>query len=514
MSKLLNAHVTDHPDKIALVDDDGSRTWSELDERVDRFIQALRESGLVVGDRVALLSQNRREFFEVTLACLHGGFILVPMNWHCVPSELAYILDNSAAAAMIVDEGFTDTAAIALSLLPKHPKVHLTMGAGGSFEQAISEAERSDTSTQVAGSVMFYTSGTTGRPKGVKGWFSEVGAPPESIAAMADGFIALLGIDASATTLLNGPAYHTAQFFWSLFPIVRGGTVIMRRRFDSAETLRLIEEHAIANVHLVPTQFTRLLRLPDATRTEFCGDSLRTILHGSAPCPPHIKRSMIEWWGPIITEYYGATEGGVTHLITSDEWLERPGSVGRTLPIFETIVTDDAGNRQTSGETGTLWFRHLGGRDFEYYGEASKTDEAHLEPGVFTFGDIGRVDESGYLYLSDRKVDLIISGGVNIYPAEIEGVLVDHPAVADAAVFGIPDDEYGEQVKGAVELLPGYEPSAELAEELRKKCSEQLASYKVPRSIDFEAELPRQASGKLYKRQLRDRYWAESRRSI
>jgi long-chain acyl-CoA synthetase len=262
-------------------------------------------------------------------------------------------------------------------------------------------------------------------------------------------------------------------------------------------------------VHLVPTQFVRLLRLPADTRAGFSGASLAAVWHGAAPCPPEVKRQMIDWWGPIVNEYYGSTEASVNTIVTSEEWLKKPGTVGRPLPTTEVVVLREDGSPADPGERGQIWFRYTSGDDIEYWGDKSKTESIHRPDGLFTTGDIGYFDEDGYLFLSDRAIDMIISGGVNIYPAEIEGVLITHPAVRDVAVFGIPDEEFGEQVKAAVEVSEGVAASPSLAEELTDFVRDRLAGYKVPRSIDFVTEMPRTPTGKLYKRLLRDPYWAE-----
>jgi long-chain acyl-CoA synthetase len=325
----------------------------------------------------------------------------------------------------------------------------------------------------------------------------------------------MLALPEDGVTLLDGPAYHSAQWACSVFPLLgRASTVVMRHRFEPAETLRAIDEHSVTNIHLVPTQFSRLLKLPDEVKAGFDGSSLVTVIHGAAPCPVEVKQRMLDWWGPVITEYYGGTEGGFLTLISGEEWLARPGSLGRPTAISELMIVGEDGKRCEAGEAGQIYFKSLLGSDFEYHKAPEKTVAAHLEPGVGTLGDVGYLDDEGYLFLSDRKIDMIISGGVNIYPAEIEAVLIGHPDVADAAVFGIPDDEMGEQVKAAVELVDGVEPSDELAADLIAHTRRHLAGYKAPKTIDFEEHLPRQPTGKLYKRLLRDPYWEESGRRI
>jgi long-chain acyl-CoA synthetase len=362
---------------------------------------------------------------------------------------------------------------------------------------------------------MFYTSGTTGRPKGVRSTAFAVGQSVAARSAMLEGLAGLFRIPRGGSVLVNSPLYHGGPFLFSLLPAGLGATVILRQRFDPAETLRLIDEHAITTAYFVPTHFVRLLRVPEEERAAFDGSSLQAVYHTAAPCPPEVKRQMLEWWGPVIHELYAATEtGALGTFITGDEWLKKPGSVGRAMPVVEILVLGEKGERLGTNETGQIYVRNLMGGDFEYHGAPEKTAAAHLEPGVMTVGDVGYLDEDGFLFLCDRKIDMIISGGVNIYPAEIEAVLVTHPAVADAAVIGVPNEEFGEEVKAVVELAPGHEASDALAAELATFARERLAGYKVPRSVEFEDHLPRTPTGKLLKRELRDPYWVGQERAI
>jgi long-chain acyl-CoA synthetase len=307
----------------------------------------------------------------------------------------------------------------------------------------------------------------------------------------------------------------TSAFALSVLPLLgAASTVVMRHHFDPAETLELIDRYQVTNIHLVPTQFIRLLKLPDDVRASFDGGSLVSVVHGAAPCPVAVKQKMLDWWGPVITEYYGGTEGGFLTIVTGEEWQARPGTLGRPTNMTELMIVGEDGVLCAAGQSGQIYFKSLIGGDFTYHNAPEKTEAAHMAPGVGTLGDVGYLDDEGYLFMSDRKIDMIISGGVNIYPAEIEGVLVGHPAVADAAVFGIPDDEMGEQVKAAVELTAGMTASDELAAELMAYARQHLAGYKAPRTIDFEEQLPRQPTGKIYKRLLRDPYWEGSGRTI
>ena len=313
--------------------------------------------------------------------------------------------------------------------------------------------------------------------------------------------------------LCNAPLYHAGPLALCGVPFILGATLILRRKWDAEETLRLIDEHQVTNYYAVPTHFARLLKLPDSVRSAFSGSSLEYVIHTAAPCPPEVKRKMIEWWGPVVYELYGASEGGgVGTLVNSEQWLSKPGTVGLPTAITEVMIVGEHGEQLAPNEVGQIYVRSLLGIDFEYLGDEEKTQGAHLEPGVFSYGDVGYVDDDGYLFLSDRKIDMIISGGVNIYPAEIESVLMTHPRVADCGVFGVPNDEFGEEVKAAVELLPGSDPER-VRVELTNLCREKLAGFMVPRSYDF-GDLPRTATGKLPKRELRAKYWEGSGRTI
>ncbi|CAB4881878.1 unannotated protein [freshwater metagenome] len=509
----------DRSDDAAVIDAEGITTWGALNDRTNRLVHYLRAAGVQPGDRVALLAGNRREIEEVYLACASAGWLSVPINWHFAPDEVAYVLEDSGATALIVDGELQQVAAQALALSPATAgRSRLVMSPSPlapfeSYEQALASADPAEPDDQMLGGVMFYTSGTTGRPKGVKNTAFTLGAPPE-ILKLSAGAMASVGIPSPGRTLLCGPQYHSAQWAFSFLPLVAGTTVVMQRKFVPEETLALIDEHAVTNVHLVPTQFVRLLRVDDAAKRAFSGQSLQLVLHGAAPCAPSVKRAMIDWLGSKVTEYYGATEGGVVTIISADEWIAKPGSVGRAMPIIELkIVTEDNADA-APGQEGVIHVRSLLGSDFEYLNEPGKTAEAHSEPGFFTLGDIGYLDVDGYLFLSDRKIDMIISGGVNIYPAEIEAILISHPAVMDVAVFGVPNDEFGEEVRAAVQLTPNTRYTPALDRDLKTMVRSKMAGYKVPKHIDVVAEMPRSDAGKLLKRQLRAPFWEGTGRKI
>ena len=503
MARLLQKMLV-RRDEPALIDDEGSTTWGQLDDRVNRLVHVLRAHDLQPGDRFALLAGNRREVYEVLLAAAHSGLMVVPINWHFAADEVEYVVDDSGSKLLIVDPEYAAHAS-GVSVP--------TLQFGGSYDDALAGASAAEPDDQSMGGVMFYTSGTTGRPKGVRNTAFATGVPPEVYELMAAGMVNL-GFPANGRTLLCGPHYHSAQWAFSFFPLIGGSSVVLQSRFVPEQTLELIDRHSVTNVHLVPTQFVRLLRVDQALRDAFRGDSLVMVLHGAAPCSPAVKREMIDWWGPKVTEYYGATEGGVVSVISAQEWLDKPGSVGRPMANMVVRIVPDDGSEAGPLDEGVIHVRSTMGADFEYLNEPEKTAEAHREPGMFTLGDIGYLDADGYLFLSDRKIDMVISGGVNIYPAEIEGVLAGHPQVLDVAVFGVPNDEFGEEVKAAVQLVPGAVWSPELQASLVALAREKLAGYKVPRSFDVVESIPRSEAGKLLKRQLRSPYWEAAGRKI
>jgi long-chain acyl-CoA synthetase len=465
------------------------------------------------------MAGNRAEAFELFWAAAHLGVTYVPVNWHWVADELAYVLADSGATALVAGDRFADVAAEARAD-PRAEGVRLALVYGGTshdglddYEEFLAAADPRASDRATMGGPMFYTSGTTGHPKGVRGTLAGGPDVPSEVLQLVSAGMADY-VPAGGRTLLAGPVYHSAQWAFAMMPMVGGSSVVMRHRFDAAETVALVDEYRVTNTHLVPTQFKRLLDLPESVRGALDGASLEAVWHGAAPCPPPWKRAMIDWLGPKVHEYYGSTEGAFISRIRADEWLERGGSVGRPLDTIEVLVVGDDDQPVPSGEPGTLYFRNLLGLDFEYHNDPAKTEAAHLEPGVFTTGDIGRLDEDGYLWLSDRKIDMIIAGGVNIYPAEIESVLAEHEAVGDVAVIGVPDDEFGEAVKAVIQPRDPDGGGPALEGELLELCRHRLAGYKRPRSVDWVAELPRTGTGKILKRELRAPYWEGTGRKI
>ncbi len=490
--------------ECAVDDGERRRSFAELLDRAERFASLLRhEAGFAPGGHVSLLMGNRVEGIELLLGAIFAGQWVTPINWHLAQDEIDYVIADSDSRLVVTDERHAERARVATASRRQVRVLHVGSELDRELDALVPRRLELDAP---AGGNMIYTSGTTGRPKGVKRT-----APPTVAAALA-GYARLgqsIGLDGSGPHLITGPMYHAAPLMFAVYDHLNGAPIVIMPRFDEVAVLETLMARDVVHTHFVPTMFVRMLRQPEATRAAFVAPALELVLHGAAPIARDVKRRMIKWWGPVLVEYWGATEGGVNTLVDAQEWLAHPGTVGRALPAFEIFAVDEAGRRLPANAIGDLYCRsHVSERPFEYHEDPAKTAAAYLEPGVFTIGDVGYVDDAGYVFLADRRSNMIISGGVNIYPAEIEQVLQQHPAVADAGVFGIPDDEWGESVKAAVELRAGYVASESLAGEILAFARERLAGYKVPRSIDFEASLPREASGKLYIRRLRDRYWS------
>jgi acyl-CoA synthetase (AMP-forming)/AMP-acid ligase II len=381
-----------------------------------------------------------------------------------------------------------------------------------SYETAIEEQSPERMNDETVGRYMFYSSGTTGRPKGITGPLPDRHPSDDRAEALLG---ALYQFRKDMVYLSPAPMYHAAPLAFSNAVLSTGGTVVMMEKFDPEFALSLIERNRVTHSQWVPTMFSRMLKLDESVRMEYDLSSLEVAIHAAAPCPVPVKRSIIEWWGPIVYEYYAGSEGNGSTFINSEDWLKKPGSVGRPMGVKVHIV-DDQGADLPIGETGGVYFS--GATDFEYHNAPEKTAASKLSGGRSTLGDVGYIDEDGYLFLTDRKAYMIISGGVNIYPQEIEDHLITHPKVADVAVFGVPNNDFGEEVKAVVQTMPGFEPGSEahdgLSDELIAFCRDALAGFKIPRSIDFEAELPRLPTGKLYKRLLRDRYWGKDSGTI
>jgi len=503
-----------NPDRTAAIEPDGTVIgYAELAARADQLGRGLRALGLGPGSTVAGMLPNGADALALFFAALQTGLYVVPVNWHLTAAEVAYILGDSEAGAFIAHERFAGVAAAAADQAGIDPDARFAVGHIGGFspltELGKDGAGRPEERT--AGAPMLYTSGTSGRPKGVRRALT--GEDPDAVPPFTTWFFAIFGLKPydGHVHLCCSPLYHTAVLNFATISITLGHPVVLMDRFDPEDLLALVERHRVTSSHMVPTQFRRLLALPEAVRARYDVSSLRCMIHAAAPCPPEVKRRMIDWWGPVVTEYYAATEGGGS-VITAQEWLERPGSVGTAWPGSEVRVLDDNGDDAPTGEPGLIYMR-MGASTFDYYKDKAKTLASRAR-GMFTVGDIGYLDADGYLYLCDRKGDMIISGGVNIYPAEIESELSCHPAVDDVAVFGIPHEEWGEEIKAVVQPSTGITPGPELTAELLGFLDGRIAKFKLPRTVDYVAELPRDPNGKLYKRRLRDPYWAARDKSI
>jgi long-chain acyl-CoA synthetase len=510
------------PGWIAVIEPDGTEvTAGDLLGRANQITSGLQAAGLRPGDGIAALLPNSAAAFELYLAALQAGWYLTPINWHFTPPEIAYLIADTGAKAFFVHERFAETGRAAADLADaelaaagRPAPARFSYGQVPGFTPVSELRQGQPTSApadRTAGTTMHYTSGTTGRPKGVRRGLS--GLDPDEAADLSALLPMLFGVTEGQPNahLLTSPVYHTAVTVFGGGSLHLGHTIVVMDSWDSEQALALTERYQVTNSHMVPTQFKRLLSLPEQTRRRYDLSSMRWLLHAAAPCPEGIKRAMLDWWGPCVYEYYAATEGGGT-LATPQDWLAHPGTVGTPWPVSQVMIADDDGNSCPPGSPGVVYMK-METADFEYSGDPDKTAASRLN-GFFTVGDIGYLDEDGFLFLCDRKSDMIISGGSNIYPAEIEAEMIMHPAVADVAVFGVPDPDWGEQVKAVVEPLPGAEPGDALAADILASLDGRLARMKWPRSIDFVTTLPRDPSGKLLKRRLRDPYWQGQSRAI
>ncbi len=482
----------------ALISEAGERTRAEVNANANRLVRALRARGVKAGDGIALLCSNRPEFFEAVAAAQRGGLWLTTVNWHLTGDEAGYIVDDCEATAFVADARFARAAREAADV---SPRLRARVALGGDIDgfESWSEVLASESGTDIddpeAGNTMLYTSGTTGRPKGVRR-----DAGPRA----ALGVASLTGYRGDRHVhLCTGPLYHAAPLSFSLTaPAAMGVPIVMMDGWAAEPTLALVERHHVTHTHMVPTMFHRLLSLPDAVRARYDISSLMFVLHGAAPCPVDVKQRLMDWLGPIVWEYYAATEGAGT-LVGPGEWLAKPGTVGKVDPPDRVRILDDSGHLVGPDEIGTVYLEAPVEDRFEYFKAPEKTDRAYRD-SHFTLGDVGYVDADGYLFLTDRSAHLIISGGVNIYPAEVEAVLLAHPAVGDVGVVGQPDEEWGEVVVAAIEPQAGIEPTDTLASDLVEWCRDRIAHYKCPRRVVFVEALPRHDNGKLYKHQLRE----------
>ena len=481
-------------------------SYAEYEARTNRLAHLLRSHGLRRLDHYAVFMENNSRYLECCGAGERSGLYYTCINSYLTADELAYIVNNSASRVLITSRAKLEVAAAALKQCPNVVKLLVADGGSGKFE-ALDAATAKFPDTPIPdesrGTSMLYSSGTTGQPKGILRPLTE--GPPSQPLPLFEFLQKLWRYRDGMTYLSPAPLYHSAPQAAVSLAIRHGGTVIIMEKFDPEAYLALIEKYRVTHSQLVPTMFSRLLKLPEAARRRHDLSSLEIAIHAAAPCPVQVKEQMIEWWGPIIHEYYGATEGLGFTACDSAEWLAHRGSVGKVL-LGDLHILDADMKPCPRGTPGTIWFKTA--TPFEYFNDPEKTRSARSPDGsMSTVGDVGYVDADRFLYLTDRATFMIISGGVNIYPQECENLLITHPKVADAAVFGVPNADLGEEVKAVVQAMPGAQPGPDLEEELIGFCALHLARFKCPRTVDFMDELPRLPTGKLYKRILRDRYW-------
>lgn len=507
---------------LGVVSGERQRTHAEIADRADRIASGLDKLGVKQGDCVCMLLRNDLAFLEAAYAAMRLGAYGVPINWHFKPEEINYILKDSGASVLIahadmlhglreaIPEGVTVLSVPTPPEILKNYKIdpgHLTTPDFAiDFEPWLAQYQPYDGPVVPQPMNMIYTSGTTGHPKGVKR-----NAPTPEQTAASDRMRAMIyGLKPGARAMVPGPLYHSAPNAFGLRAGRLGGLLVLMPRFDAEEFLALIERYRIDTIFMVPTMFIRLMKLPEAIRKKYDVSSLRHIIHAAAPCPADVKRAMIEWWGPVIYEFYGSTESSAVTFATSEDALKKPGTVGKISPGAELRFIGDDGRVLPAGEIGEIYSRMAQLSDFTYHNKPEKRSEIDRE-GFITSGDIGYIDQDGYVFICDRRRDMVISGGVNIYPAEIEAVLHGLPGVNDCAVFGIPDAEFGEALMAMIEPLTGV---ALDESDIRARLKASLADYKVPKHIEIRAQLPREDTGKLFKRRLRDPYWEQAGRKI
>jgi len=496
------------PDTPAVIDPDGRvKTFAEVNAAANKLSRLFRQHGLKQGDSLALVCSNRAEFVEVLAATQRSGIRVTPVNWHLTADEIAYIVKDCEAKVLV---GEARIAAVGPAA-EQCPDLVLKLAVGGeiagfqNYDETLAPLDGSDISDPVLGNQMMYTSGTTGRPKGV--FRPTAAVTPHAMYEQR-------GYDENSAQLCAGPAYHAAPLAFDVRAAMGAGVPLyFIDKWDSELVLRTISEKKITHLHLVPIMFQRLLALPDEVKARYPVDHVKYIVHGAAPCPPEVKYAMIEWFGPILSEYYAGSEGGAGFTISSEEWLKKPGSVGKRPALLQVRILDEEGNDLPPGVPGGIYHQLPPGGGFTYYKDEAKT-QANRVGDFFTMGDVGYFDEDDYLFLTGRNAETIISGGVNIYPQEVDNELIKHEAVADSATVGVPHDEWGEQVKAVILLKPGYEPSEELAQEILEFGRKSLPSFKVPRSLDFVTDLPRSEAGKIQRNKVRAPYGEGRTRQI
>lgn len=504
------AFVATQPSQPAIIMSESGRSmsYSELDDEANRIANLFANAGFQPGDHIAFCLSNELAFLPLAWGAHYAGLIYTAMSTRLTAEEMDYIINNCEAKAFVVSASLRDQA---VALNDKMPNVTMRLAVGGAidgyekYEPAVAACATSPIPGRIAGADMLYSSGTTGRPKGI---MPEKDASPleEAEHGVAGMLSALMGLDNTGVYLTPAPLYHAAPLRFSMGSQVLGATVVVMERFDPEGYLAAIEKFDVTHSQVVPTMFVRILKLDEDRRSSYNLSSLQMVVHAAAPCPVPVKEAIIEWWGPVVHEYYAGTEGNGFVYCNSDMWMAHKGTVGVPINCKIHIIGEDGEEVNEIGDEGTIYFE--GGSTFEYHGDAEKTAESRHPKGWSTLGDVGKVDADGFLYLTDRKAYMIISGGVNIYPQEAENVLTVHPDVFDVAVIGVPNADFGEEVKAIVQVADGVSADAALERRLIAYCREHLADVKCPRSVDFRDELPRHPTGKLYKRLLKDEYWA------
>jgi acyl-CoA synthetase (AMP-forming)/AMP-acid ligase II len=503
-------HAAEMPDKAAIIMARTGETISyrQMEDRSNQNAQLFRKLGLKTGDAVAIFMDNNSRFLDICWGAQRAGLYYTCISSRLTAGEVEYIVKDCGAKAFIASYAL---AKVASEVVPLIPGVKLLMVGGtvagyDSFEDSAAAMPAERIADETSGTDMLYSSGTTGRPKGVR--LALTGQPIDAPSPLTMLASMLFGITKESVYLSPAPLYHAAPLRYCMAMHRLGGTVVVMDHFDPEEALQYIEKYKASASQWVPTMFVRMLKLPDDVRAKYDVSSMKTAIHAAAPCPIEVKRKMIEWWGPVLHEYYAGTEGNGFVYTNSEDWLAHPGTVGRAM-VGIVHICDDQGDEVPIGQEGVIYFE--GDNQFEYHNDPKKTKESrHPQHANWsTLGDVGRLDEDRFLYLTDRKAFMIISGGVNIYPQEAENLLIQHPKVADVAVIGVPNEEFGEEVKAVVQPANWNEAGPDLAEELIAHCRAALSPIKCPRSVDFERELPRHPTGKLYKRLIRDRYWGK-----
>jgi len=503
-------YAEQNPKKIAVVEPGiGERTFGELLSNCNRLSHALRDRGLSRGDAIGVMLPNCATIFEIYFAAMQSGVYYTAINHYLAPPEIAYVLENSEAKLLFIHEQYRAQieAALGKSDFEAGNCIWLSDDtAKCGYSALLSDYPDHLPETRPAGQTMLYSSGTSGRPKGIRPPLPEL--PPDDYMIARGWMVEQFGFRVGdGTHLLNGPMHHSGPLSYAAVSMHFGHTIVITGKWDAENALRFIERYKVSTTFMVPTMFSRILALPQDIRSQYDLGSLEAVIHAAAPCPVPVKQAMIEWLGPIIYETYGGTEGAGTSC-NSEQWLKKPGTVGPPAPGMSLKVLDDNGNEVPTGEVGLVYLASTPGLGLPSYFKDEEKTTASRRDEFYTIGDMGRVDENGWLFLVDRQSDMIISGGVNIYPAEIEQALVQHAAIEDVAVIGLPNEEWGEEVKAVIKLGAGYQASDELTEDIKAFCAANLAKYKHPRSIDYIDELPRADNGKFYKRRLKEQYLA------